>query len=83
MCADSLLDSAVVSFNVWDMFVAGDNVDEGTHVSQFASHGFELVVGKDDGYLKASTGVHTENQLKVFENCGALHIVELASSAEF
>ena len=54
---DAFFDGAVVSFHFGHMFVAGDGVDEAPHVSQFASHRFKLVVGKDDGHFEASAGI--------------------------
>ena len=61
------------------MFIVGDNIDNGTKAGDVPSHGFKLVVGKDDGNAETADNIHSEYHTQVLDDCGVLEIVQFTS----
>ena len=79
VASDALLDGAVVSFDFGYVFVAGGNVESSVEVSQFATHGFELVVGKDDGNAKTAGYICANDSFKMLDDVAIFHCVQFTS----
>ncbi len=76
---DMLLDGSVVSLNFGDMLIAGHNVDGHSKGSKVPMHGFELVVGNNDGDLKNTYSIYTNNNMKVTDDGLVVEGTELSS----
>ena len=75
----SFFDGTLVSLNFGYVFIACSNVELGMEIGQFAAHGFELVICKDDGDLESTCHICTNDGFEVLEDVTILHGVELTS----
>ena len=61
------------------MLVTGVNIEHHMEVYNVATHGFELVVGKDGDNAKAACDVCANDSLEVLDDVAVFHTVQLAS----
>ena len=78
-----ILDSMVVTFNVRDMFISRHNIYNGTKICNVTSHGFELIVGKDNGDTKATNNVNTKYYLQMLDDSAVFIVIQFSSGAKF
>ena len=76
LTAYSFFDCAVESFDFWHMFVSGGDVEKCSKVGDVSPHGFELVIGYDDGNSETTGRIGSYDGLKMFEDVIILHGVE-------
>ena len=79
VASDTLFDGAVVSFDFGYVFVARGDVESSVEVSQFATHGFELVVGKDDGNAKTASYICANDSFKMLDDMAIFHCLKFTS----
>ena len=65
------------------MLVTRGNIEHHMEVCNVSTHGFELVVGKDDDNAKAACDVCANDSLEVLDDVTVFHTVQLTSRAEF
>ncbi len=73
IATDTFLDGAVESFNFWNMFVARADTEDRTKVGDIPMHGFELVIGDDDGDAEAPSHICPNDGTEVLEDVLIFH----------
>ena len=79
VASDTLFDGAVVSFDFGYVLVARGDVESRVEVSQIAAHGFELVIGKDDGNAKTASYICANDSFKMLDDIAIFHCVQFTS----
>ena len=79
VASDALLDCAVVSFDFGHVLIAGGDVESSVEASKVAAHGFELVIGKDDGNAKSASYICANDSFKMLDDMAVLHVVQFTS----
>ena len=73
----SFLDGTLVSFNFGYMLITSSNIELGMKIGQLASHGFKLIVSKDDGNMESTCDICANDGLEVFEDVAVPHGIGL------
>ena len=73
----SFLDGMLVSFNFGYMLIMSTNIELSMKIGQLASHGFKLIVRKDDGNMESTCYICANDGLEMFEDVPVPHGIEL------
>ena len=80
---DTLFDCAVVSFYFGYMLISWGYVKYGMKIGEVSSHGFELVVGQDDGNAESTCDICANDSFKMLDDVAVINIVQFTSCVKF
>ena len=71
----TFFDCVVVSFDLWYMLISWGYAKYGTKIGKVSLHGFELVVGQDDGNTESTCDICTNQSFDMLDDVAVVYIV--------
>ena len=80
---DTLFDCVIILFDFGNVLITQGYVKYSVKIGKVFLHGFELVVGQDDGNAESTSDICINHSFKMLDNVAVVHIVQFTSCAKF